>query len=59
MGLSDAEIAEACGCREEDIRARRLALGIRPEFRAVDTCAGEFKAETPYFYSCYGWPTNV
>ena len=55
FGLSDAEIAEACGTTEETIRARRLALGIRPEFRAVDTCAGEFEAATPYFYSCYGW----
>ena len=55
MGLSDAEIAEACGTTEDTIRARRLSLGIRPEFRAVDTCAGEFAAATPYFYSCYGW----
>ena len=55
MGLSDAEIAEACGTTEDAVRARRLALGIRPEFRAVDTCAGEFAAATPYFYSCYGW----
>ena len=55
FGLSDAEIAEACGVGEGDVRARRLALGIRPEFRAVDTCAGEFEAATPYFYSCYGW----
>ena len=55
MGLSDAEIAESCGMTEETVRARRLALGIRPEFRAVDTCAGEFAAATPYFYSCYGW----
>ena len=55
FGLSDAEIAEACGTTEEAVRSRRLALGIRPEFRAVDTCAGEFEAATPYFYSCYGW----
>ena len=55
MGLSDAEIAEACGTTEEAVRAWRIKLGIRPEFRAVDTCAGEFAAATPYFYSCYGW----
>ena len=55
MGLSDAEIAEACGTTEEAVRARRIRLGIRPEFRAVDTCAGEFAAATPYFYSCSGW----
>ena len=55
FGLSDAEIAEACGTTEDAVRSRRLALGIRPEFRAVDTCAGEFEAATPYFYSCYWW----
>ena len=55
FGLSDAEIAEACGTTEDTVRSRRLALDIRPEFRAVDTCAGEFEAATPYFYSCYGW----
>ena len=48
FGLSDAEIAEACETTEDAVRARRLALGIRPEFRAVDTCAGEFEAATPY-----------
>ncbi|MBQ3809262.1 MAG: carbamoyl-phosphate synthase large subunit, partial [Kiritimatiellae bacterium] len=55
FGLSDAEIAQACGVGEEDVRARRIALGVRPEFRAVDTCAGEFEADTPYYYSSYGW----
>ena len=55
MGLSDAEIAEACGSAEDDVRARRIALGIRPDYGEVDTCAGEFSAATPYFYSAYGW----
>ena len=55
MGLSDAEIAEACGATEETIRARRLAFGIRPEFGEVDTCAGEFEAMTPYYYSYYSF----
>ena len=59
FGLSDAEIAEACGTTEEAVRARRLALGIRPEFRAVDTCAGEFEAATPYFYSCYSFDSEI
>ena len=59
FGLSDAEIAEACGTTEEAVRARRLALGIRPEFRAVDTCAGEFEAATPYFYSCYSFDSGA
>ena len=53
MGFSDAQIAHLGGVAEADVRARRLALGIRPDFRAVDTCAGEFKAVTPYFYSTY------
>ena len=34
-------------------RAERLAAGLRPSFRSVDTCAAEFEAETPYFYSAY------
>jgi carbamoyl-phosphate synthase large subunit len=38
---------------EEDVRALRLALDVRPVFRCVDTCAGEFRALTPYFYSTY------
>ncbi|MDR0881218.1 MAG: carbamoyl-phosphate synthase large subunit [Candidatus Adiutrix sp.] len=38
---------------EEAVRARRLLAGARPTFRAVDTCAGEFEAYTPYFYSTY------
>ena len=59
FGLSDAEIAEACGTTEEAVRSRRLALGIRPEFRAVDTCAGEFEAATPYFYSCYSFDSET
>jgi carbamoyl-phosphate synthase large subunit len=39
---------------EDAVRALRLALGVRPVFRCVDTCAGEFKALTPYFYSTFG-----
>ena len=53
FGFSDKEIAAAVGCEEDAIRARRLAHGIRPEFGEVDTCAGEFKAKTPYYYSFY------
>ena len=55
FGFSDREIAEAVGCAEAEIRAARLAAGIRPVFGEVDTCAGEFKAKTPYYYSSYGW----
>ena len=53
FGFSDREIAAAVGCGEADVRAWRLALGVRPEFGEVDTCAGEFKAKTPYYYSYY------
>ena len=58
FGFSDREIAEAVGCAEAEIRAARLAAGIRPVFGEVDTCAGEFKAKTPYYYSYYGWETG-
>ena len=58
FGFSDREIAEAVGCAEAEVRAARLAAGIRPVFGEVDTCAGEFKAKTPYYYSYYGWETG-
>ena len=58
MGFSDKEIAEATRQTEDAIRAQRLAQGLHPEFRAVDTCAGEFEAVTPYFYSSYGWEAS-
>ena len=54
FGFSDKEIALAIGCDEAAVREKRLALGIRPEFGEVDTCAGEFEAATPYYYSYYG-----
>ncbi|MBP5228299.1 MAG: carbamoyl-phosphate synthase large subunit [Kiritimatiellae bacterium] len=58
MGFSDREIAEAIGCDEATVRSKRLAFGIRPEFGAVDTCAGEFKAITPYYYSYYAMDSD-
>ena len=59
FGFSDRDIAAAVGCSEAEIRAKRLAFGIRPEFGEVDTCAGEFEAKTPYYYSYYGFPTGL
>ena len=53
FGFSDKEIAEAIGEDEITVRMKRLNLGIRPEFGEVDTCAGEFEAKTPYYYSYY------
>jgi len=58
FGFSDREIAEAIGSDETTVRTKRLELGIRPEFGEVDTCAGEFEAKTPYYYSYYGAGTR-
>ncbi len=54
-GFSDRQIAVLRGpdVTELDIRRERLAAGIKPVYRLVDTCAGEFEAYTPYFYSSY------
>ena len=53
MGFSDAQLAQLRGEREADVRARRWALDVRPSYKMVDTCAGEFPSETPYLYSAY------
>ena len=55
MGFSDARLAQIVGggVREADMRARRLAAGIKPVYKRVDTCAGEFESHTPYLYSTY------
>jgi carbamoyl-phosphate synthase large subunit len=52
-GFSDVQIAAIRGRTEEDIRALRHELGIRPVYKTVDTCAAEFAAKTPYHYSSY------
>ena len=52
-GLSDGSIARAMGSTEADVRAHRLELSVTPVFKTIDTCAAEFEAETPYFYSTY------
>ncbi len=53
MGFSDRQLAALRGETEQVVRARRHALGIRPSYKMVDTCAGEFPSETPYLYSSY------
>jgi carbamoyl-phosphate synthase large subunit len=53
MGFTDRTIAELTGKPEREIRARRKSLGLVPTYKMVDTCAAEFEAQTPYFYSCY------
>ena len=61
MGLSDAQIAalrpEFAG--ENGVRSLRWSLGIRPVYKTVDTCAGEFEAHTPYHYSAYEYDPNA
>jgi carbamoyl-phosphate synthase large subunit len=58
-GFSDAQIAELRAVGEEEVRSRRHDLGVRPVFKTVDTCAGEFPAFTPYHYSSYDAETEV
>jgi carbamoyl-phosphate synthase large subunit len=53
LGLSDARVAALLGASEGEVRAARRIAGIRPVFKTVDTCAGEFAARTPYHYSAY------
>jgi carbamoyl-phosphate synthase large subunit len=53
MGFSDRRIAELKGTSEQAIAHRRREFGITPVFKTVDTCAAEFQAFTPYFYSTY------
>lgn len=53
MGFSDIEIAELKGLEEIHIHRLRRDKGVIPTYKQVDTCAAEFDAETPYFYSCY------
>jgi carbamoyl-phosphate synthase large subunit len=55
-GFGDAEIAALSGVPTVAIRRARVRAGIAPAYRRVDTCAGEFPAETPYFYSSYAEP---
>jgi carbamoyl-phosphate synthase large subunit len=53
MGFSDAQLGAIRGEAEQDVRARRWELGVRPAYKMVDTCAGEFPSQTPYLYSSY------
>jgi carbamoyl-phosphate synthase large subunit len=53
LGFSDRQLADLSGVQESGIRAERHRLGIRPAYKTVDTCAGEFPSSTPYLYSSY------
>ena len=52
-GFSDARLARLLGCEEHEVRSIRLAHGVKPVFKRVDTCAAEFQAATAYMYSTY------
>jgi carbamoyl-phosphate synthase large subunit len=52
-GFSDTQIASLTNLTEGEVRGQRYALGVRPVYKRVDTCAAEFEATTPYLYSTY------
>src|SRR5829696_2373124 len=53
LGFSDRQLADLRDETEQDLRASRWALGVRPAYKMVDTCAGEFPSATPYLYGSY------
>ena len=53
IGFADAQLAFLWGVEESDVRSARIAAGVIPTYKTVDTCAAEFDAETPYHYSTY------
>jgi carbamoyl-phosphate synthase large subunit len=59
IGLSDADIAAACGVSEEAARARRRSWGVRPSYRRVDSCAAEVEASSNYLYSTWGEASEI
>jgi carbamoyl-phosphate synthase large subunit len=54
LGFSDRQLAFAAATGENEIRTQRISAGVIPTYRLVDTCAAEFEAYTPYYYSTYG-----
>ncbi len=59
MGFSDVQVANLIGTTAEHVHGARQKLGVKTVYRLVDTCAGEFKAKTPYYYSTYGEENEV
>jgi carbamoyl-phosphate synthase large subunit len=59
MGFSDRQLADLSGITETVARQRRHAVGVRPAYKMVDTCAGEFPSATPYLYSSYDEENEV
>ena len=58
-GFSDSQIAQLRGSTEEEVRKTRTHLNVRPVYKTVDTCAAEFEAFTPYYYSSYEEESEV
>lgn len=58
-GFSDVQLGQLRGLAEDTVRELRSALGVRPVYKTVDTCAAEFPALTPYYYSSYDQETEV
>ena len=58
-GFSDAQLAHLCGAPLKTVREHRRKLGVHTTYRLVDTCAAEFEAFTPYYYSSYGDENEV
>jgi len=56
MGFTDARLATLTGRDEDNVRRARLNLGVKAQFKRIDTCAAEFEAQTPYMYSTYESP---
>lgn len=59
MGFTDSAIAKFMNCSRSEIKARRIEWNIKAVYKMVDTCAAEFEAVTPYFYSTYDDETEV
>ncbi|MBA3273077.1 MAG: carbamoyl-phosphate synthase large subunit [Chthoniobacterales bacterium] len=59
LGFSDRQLAVAWGTTDEQVRAWRKEAGVIPTYRLVDTCAAEFEAYTPYYYSTYGSENEI
>ena len=53
LGFSDQRLAKWEGISKKEMRQHRISLGVLPSYKSVDTCAAEFKAYTPYYYSTY------
>mgnify|MGYP002779262227 CR=1 FL=1 len=59
LGFSDVQLAKLRGQTEREVREQRWAMGLHPVYNTVDTCAGEFPAQTPYMYSTYAEETET